>query len=386
MSLVHSHSHNTSKIKKRHRNDMTGMTSSQYECCDSSISIHMADLSSRDEVIPNQYDLGSGSSEPVIKKHASEETKPRFISTLSVSTRIKTPAITSLQSDRKLTDIYEILFPPKLLGQGATSVVFAAKNRVNGCDVAVKAMIKTDIYRHFSTTYEEYDVLKALQDSHPSIIHMIDAFETENELYLITEYCSGGDLFELMSNRNFKCSSDANHYLHDTALSEQQVAIIISQLLSAVNYLHSKGIVHRDIKPENILLANTENGELRVKLSDFGLAKSLDKLHTHQSVSVADPLMSSDVYAIGLCLFYMLSMSSPYTARDDKHALAFTCMSNREKLNSSMDSCSMIYLQSLITHCSDDAMDLLTRLLHPSPQHRITAAEALDHSWIKSRI
>lgn len=73
------------------------------------------------------------------------------------------------------------------------------------------------------------------------------------------EYCPGGDLFSYLEKNNFK-------------LSEQQVAVIIHKLSTAIFYLHQYGIAHRDIKPENILLTNSTD-QFDIRLVDFGLSK-----------------------------------------------------------------------------------------------------------------
>ena len=75
------------------------------------------------------------------------------------------------------------------------------------------------------------------------------------------EYCSGGDLFNYVMNKNY--------------LTEKESASLMQKLFSAVLYMHSKDIIHRDIKPENILFASKEYGA-EIKLIDFGLSRKFD--------------------------------------------------------------------------------------------------------------
>lgn len=90
---------------------------------------------------------------------------------------------------------------------------------------------------------------------HPNILKMYEFFEDENRFYIVTELCSGGDLYSEINNKG--------------KLTEDETKIIIKQILSCIYYCNTKNIIHRDIKPENILL--NENKEYdRIKLVDFG--------------------------------------------------------------------------------------------------------------------
>ena len=85
--------------------------------------------------------------------------------------------------------------------------------------------------------FAELDILREID--HPNIIKLYDAYDVNNTFYVVTEYCDGGQLFEAVSKaRN---------------LTEGNVAHIMTQIMSAVNYLQKKGIAHRDLKPENIV-------------------------------------------------------------------------------------------------------------------------------------
>ncbi len=95
---------------------------------------------------------------------------------------------------------------------------------------------------------------------HPNIIKLEEVYEGDFHIYLVMELIKGGELFDRIINKG--------HY------SEKDAAIMIRKLLSAVDYLHDRGIMHRDIKPENLLLKNENSFEL--KLADFGLAEFVD--------------------------------------------------------------------------------------------------------------
>ena len=108
---------------------------------------------------------------------------------------------------------------------------------------------------------KEIQVLRELE--HPNIIKIFEYYIDNKYHYIITELLTGGDLYEAI--------------LKFQKFNEKKAAYIIKQILSALNYLHSKGIVHRDIKPENILVQNDNNkknknylDEIHIKLIDFG--------------------------------------------------------------------------------------------------------------------
>ena len=99
---------------------------------------------------------------------------------------------------------------------------------------------------------KEIDILKSLD--HPNIMKIYEFYEDPKNYHLVTEYCSGGELFDYIVAKKH--------------LSEKIASSLIHQLLTVIIYSHNNGIVHRDLKPENIVL----DGEGHVKLVDFGLA------------------------------------------------------------------------------------------------------------------
>merc|ERR1719326_338748 len=109
---------------------------------------------------------------------------------------------------------------------------------------------------------KEIDIM--LEVVHPFCVSLHEVFDTHREVVLVMEVCPGGELFERILTKN----QMKNKY------TEQEAATMFTKIVSAVKYLHSKGIIHRDIKPENILLMS-EDDDLDVKLTDFNLSKLL---------------------------------------------------------------------------------------------------------------
>ena len=98
----------------------------------------------------------------------------------------------------------------------------------------------------------EIEILETV--SHPNIVELREIIYTKENIYLIMEYASGGELFEYIVGR--------------TKLSERKSSILFRQIISGIEFLHSKGIAHRDLKPENILMDEDKN----IKIIDFGLS------------------------------------------------------------------------------------------------------------------
>ena len=113
-------------------------------------------------------------------------------------------------------------------------------------DKAVSATLTREIHHH-------------RQLHHPHITQMFEVIATENYIWIVTELCCGGELFDYLAEKG--------------RLEENETRIIFGQLCLAVAYLHEKGIVHRDLKLENVLL----DERCRVKLGDFGFTREFER-------------------------------------------------------------------------------------------------------------
>ncbi|XP_045172596.2 phosphorylase b kinase gamma catalytic chain, skeletal muscle/heart isoform-like isoform X2 [Mercenaria mercenaria] len=160
-------------------------------------------------------------------------------------------------------DFYATYDPKEILGRGISSVVRKCTEKNTGKEYAVKIIDisgeRSDSYQAEQTkddSIREINILR-MCTGHEQIIELHDAFETPTFFFLVFELCKQGELFDYLTQV--------------VTLSEKRTRMIMKQLLTAVEYLHSKNIVHRDLKPENILL----DDNLNVKLSDFGFATVL---------------------------------------------------------------------------------------------------------------
>lgn len=146
-----------------------------------------------------------------------------------------------------VNEIYEV---QDILGHGTSAVVRRVVDRKSGQVYAMK-IIKKRLQTKKKFIKREVEILQKID--HPNVIKYANIIDGRKHLYIVLEYVSGGDLFDRITKGR---------------LSERTACLYFTQILKAVQYLHSLGIAHRDMKPENILL--TTNKE--IKVTDFGLA------------------------------------------------------------------------------------------------------------------
>ena len=272
---------------------------------------------------------------------------------------------TAIQN-KSLFDKYEV---KQKIGKGKFGLVKSGINKETNKPVAIKIMAKKNMDKSdMELAKVEIDILKIAQ--HPNIIKLYDVFENENYIYIIMEYCSGGDLLSYFE-----------HYEYE--LPETKVCEIIHKLSMAIYYLHSYGIVHRDLKPENILMTDlTSNADIR--LLDFGLSKIVGNdekcTEPYGTLSFVAPEVlqgkpydkSVDLWSIGIITFLLLCGYMPF---DDKH-------SEREIARQTIQD-PVPYENKIWSKLSPEAKTFVDGLLQKKPEKRYTIKEVLEHPWIK---
>eukprot|EP00741_Cyanophora_paradoxa_P014246 tig00020800_g13740.t2 len=158
------------------------------------------------------------------------------------------------RAGRVTIDDFDILKP---ISKGGHGRVFLARKKRTGDIFAIKVLRKREVRRkklvqHVRT---EKDILAWASNATPFVVRLFYAFQSRHHLFLVTEYCPGGDLFSLLRTVG--------------SLGEETARQYVGELVLALAYLHSVGIIHRDLKPDNVLV--DARGHLR--LTDFGLSR-----------------------------------------------------------------------------------------------------------------
>ena len=212
------------------------------------------------------------------------------------------------------------------------------------------------------------------QLDHPNIVRLEEVYESHTEIYLVQELCFGGELFDRLDEQ------PDYHY------TEGECARLVKQMLCAVRYLHSKGIIHRDMKLENFLFSST-SPDSELKMIDFGLSKHF-KFGEVQHEAVGTPYTVApevirgsydercDIWAIGVISFLLLSGDPPFGGCGGPEPL-LTVRSNILKGLYSFEP------RDIWDIVSVQAKQFIKSLLVIEPHKRPTAREAQKHEWLK---
>ena len=259
-------------------------------------------------------------------------------------------------------NIYEKI---KTLGEGGYGEVFLVKHKITGAVRAMKIIKKIDNYteNNDEEVLNEINILKKID--HPNIIKIFEFYIDDDNYYLITEYCSGGDLFDFAKSNK---------------LNEYQVAFIMYQLFSALNYCHKMKIIHRDLKPENILVSKNENNYVRIKIGDFGTSILFKKGDIQKDVIgslyyFAPEVIKEnynfkcDLWSSGVIMYILLTHKIPFNGEDDEDVINSILYKE--------------YNTKLLSKFSNNTIDLISKLLEREVNQRINSEQALEHKYFE---
>nr|XP_032641267.1 serine/threonine-protein kinase ULK2 isoform X3 [Chelonoidis abingdonii] len=212
-----------------------------------------------------------------------------------------------------------------LIGHGAFAVVFKGRHRKKtDWEVAIKSINKKNLSKSQILLGKEIKILKELQ--HENIVALYDVQEMSNSVFLVMEYCNGGDLADYLQAKG--------------TLSEDTIRVFLQQIAAAMRILHSKGIIHRDLKPQNILLSygsrrKSSVSGIRIKIADFGFARYL---HSNMMAATLcgspmymapEVIMSqhydakADLWSIGTVIYQCLVGKPPFQANSPQDLRMF---------------------------------------------------------------
>jgi serine/threonine protein kinase len=212
--------------------------------------------------------------------------------------------------------------------------------------------------------------MRSLQ--HANIVGFVDRFDDKTNIYVVMEYASRGDMFDLLEQ-------------HAGGVPEKIAARLFHQAVNAVDYIHSKGVLHRDLKPENFFMARDGT----VKLGDFGFSnfmtsggqKRILKTPCGSAVYVAPEIINKepqgpfvDVWSLGVSLYTLVSAQDPW----QKRGKALTVVEQYHLILAGA-------YNKLPSSVSPECQDLVKRMICVDKARRITLPEALKHSWFKKQ-
>ena len=255
----------------------------------------------------------------------------------------------------------------KELGSGSFATVHLVKNKISGAVRAMKAIEKStneDDENNELEIINEINILMKMD--HPNIVKIFEFYNSPTHYYLITEYCEGGSLFDLI--------------IKNGPFTEIQASFIMHQLFSVVNYCHKMKIIHRDLKPENILVNKNDNGFVQIKICDFGTSLMFNRGEIQDKIVgsiyyIAPEVLQKkynskcDLWSCGVIMYILLTGVPPFGGNDNQTIIKKILVSQYDKGR----------LKKRCRAC----IDLIDKLLERDISLRIKADEALAHKWFQ---
>ncbi|KAK0181087.1 hypothetical protein PV327_003402 [Microctonus hyperodae] len=269
--------------------------------------------------------------------------------------------IVSTESGQLFNERYDV---HEELGKGRYGVVRRIVEKTTGLNLAAK-FIRTIKSKDRQQVHDEINIMNMLR--HPKLLRLAAAFENPKEMIMVTEYISGGELFERVVADDF-------------TLTEKDSILFVRQICQGVEYMHNNKVVHLDLKPENIMCHMRTSH--RIKLIDFGLAQTL-KPGTPIRVLFGTPEFippeiigfepigtESDMWSVGVICYVLLSGLSPFMGENDAETFA-----NITRADHDFD-------DKAFHAISQEAQDFISALLVKRKELRMSATDCLKHPWL----
>ena len=263
-------------------------------------------------------------------------------------------------------DPFEDYTEIETIGEGSFGRVILVEHNITGMKRAMKQIKKSLFFQESNeeSVLNELNILKKID--HQNVVKVFDYYIDNVNYYIITEYCAGGDLFDAVK---------------DIELSEYEVALIMYQILLAVNHLHKMNIMHRDLKPENILVSKKEeNGLYRIKLCDFGTSHLFKEGKKEKTVKGSSYYIAPEVYnqkydfkcdlwSCGVIMYVLLTKKIPFYGNTKKEL--------RENI------INQNYITEPLMVYSSVVRKLIDDLLEKDYDKRINAETALNYKFFQ---
>ncbi|XP_068315943.1 serine/threonine-protein kinase ATG1a-like isoform X2 [Pyrus communis] len=263
--------------------------------------------------------------------------------------------------------IGDYILGPKV-GSGSFAVVWRSRHRQLGTEVAVKEIDKKPLSPKVSdNVLKEISILSTI--NHPNIIRLFEAIETEDRIYLVLEYCDGGDLADYIRRHGKVSETVARHFMR--------------QLAAGLQVLQEKHLIHRDLKPQNLLLSTTVEDTPLLKIGDFGFARFLieglaDTLCGSPLYMAPEIILNqkydekADLWSVGAILFQLVTGKPPFDGNN--HFQLFQNILTSTELR---------FPDGALEELHPDCVDLCRSLLRLKPAERLSFTEFFNHKFLR---
>ncbi|WOL05957.1 hypothetical protein Cni_G14688 [Canna indica] len=270
---------------------------------------------------------------------------------------------------KPMVDVTSLYALDKELGRGQFGVTFLCTEKSTGRKYACKSVSKRKLVtKHDIDDMRREVVILQHLTGQPNIVEFKGAYEDKENVHLVMELCMGGELFDRITAKG--------------SYTEKAAAAVCRDIVNVVNVCHFMGVMHRDLKPENFLLVSKDdNAEL--KATDFGLSVFIEEGKVYKEIVgsayyVAPEVLQKnygkeiDVWSAGIILYILLCGFPPFYGETEK--AIFDAI-----LTEDID-----FQSAPWPSISESAKDLIRKMLTRDPKKRITAAQALEHQWLRA--
>lgn len=250
------------------------------------------------------------------------------------------------------------------IGSGSFAVVWRSRHRVLGTEFAIKEIDKKHLNDNLK---KEISILGNV--SHPNIIRLYEAIETEGRIFLVLEYCDGGDLGAYIQRHGRVSEDVARHF--------------IKQLAAGLQVLRDNNLIHRDLKPQNLLLSGKGVNPL-LKIGDFGFARYLTPQGLADTLCGSPLYMApeiiqnqrydakADLWSVGAILYQLVIGKPPFDGN-----------SQLQLFQNILTSTELRFPEGSLKVLHPDFVELCRSLLRRNPVERLTFEEFFNHRFLK---
>ncbi|CAL0302203.1 unnamed protein product [Lupinus luteus] len=263
--------------------------------------------------------------------------------------------------------IGDYIVGPKI-GSGSFAIVYHSTHRHSGLEYAIKEIHNKNLSPKVKEClFKEISILSTIH--HPNIIRLFQTIQTNDRIYLVLEYCGGGDLAAYIRRHGKVSEATARHFMR--------------QLAAGLQVLQEKHLIHRDLKPQNLLLTSTSATPL-LKIGDFGFARSLTPQGLADTLCGSPLYMApeiiqnhkydakADLWSVGAILFQLVTGRPPFEGN-----------SQYQLFQNILKSTELRFPPSALKELHSDCLDLCRRLLRQKPVERLTFKEFFNHNFLQ---